>query len=204
MKIKNDYFRIANAATDLKGKKLEPEAQPIQRVLETSFAAGGTNGQVYGQMGGEIASQSTAGEVAQRLRAMCAGCKHFDNKDWVKFVRRADDALAPRDQRELVNSMRASLLMTFNATLDATLTDASPAEDGGVDVEHVLMSMGTCHALVSHYGDVIGVHPLSSCPVEVCGPSQPDGFFEHKSNASSKAGDKGYDVVMQRAAGKIL
>jgi hypothetical protein len=204
MKIKSDYFRIAATATDLTGQKLEPEDQPVQRVLETSFQASGTNGQVFGQVGGEIAAQSTAGVVASRLRAMCAGCKHFDNRDWIKLVRRSDDPLAPRDQRELVNSMRASLLMTFNATLDAALTDTSPAEDGGVDVEHVLMSMGMCHALTSHYGDQVGVHPLSSCPEEVCGPNQPAGFFQHRTNESERASDKGYDIVMQRAAGKIL
>lgn len=204
MEIKKDYLRIAHAATDLEGKKLDPEAQPVQRVMETDFAANLSNGQVVGAVGGEIAAQSTAGVVARRLRAMCAGCKHFDQKTWQTMVRRADDPLAPMDQRQVVNAIRESLLMTNNATIDATLTDQHPAPDGGVDVEHALMSLGICQALTAHYGEQIGVHPLSSCPEEVCGPNQPEGFFQLKGREAEKAGNVGYDMVMQRADGKIL
>lgn len=82
--------------------------------------------------------------------------------------------------------------------------------DGEYDVEHMMKSMGMCHALREFYKDkdgedpgIIGVSPRSGCPEEVCSTDKPQGLYVPRDMDAEKAGNQNYDAVMLRAAGKI-
>jgi hypothetical protein len=92
--------------------------------------------------------------------------------------------------------MRAHLIATGNADV----YEATPEDDGSLDVEAALASLGTCHALTEHENELVFVHPLAGCPAEVRTLTAPFGFFEDREK-TDKRGVSLYDTILQKANG---
>lgn len=199
MKIKQDLLHITNTPTLDDGTPAEPEQQTASRVLLTDADAATTTGKAVGAMNAQVIIESSAGEMARALRGMCSNCKHYDNAAFQRFLSQADHPASPMHVREGVNELRAALLQTYNAQLQTMHAGA----DGDMDVEHALKQLGFCRALGEIHKDDIIVHPLSSCPPETITDSTPSGLYQSKDRASERAGDKAYDNILKRAAGKV-
>lgn len=201
MKIKEDLLHITNAPETDDGNKAEPEQQTATRILVSESETTTSQGEpLPGGVPVQILVQSQAGVLANALRAQCGGCKHFDNAAFLTFARKADSPAAPLHLREGMNEVRGALLQTMNASVNAM----HAGQDGDMDVEHALASLGFCHALTEiNGGDDVIVHPLSCCPPEVKSDAQPLGLFSPRDRTSELAGQRAYDNIMNKAAGKI-
>ena len=199
MRIKQDLLHITNAPTKDDGERAEPEEQTVSRVLVTEFEAAGTNGKTSGVMQGSIVAASQVSDFSRALRYGCATCKHFDMEGFASFLNRADHPAAPMHVRETVNSMRAALLQTMNASVNAM----HAGQDGDMDVEHALRALGFCRALSESVNEPVIVHPLSSCPPESITETRPQGYYVAKDSTSEKVANSAYDSIMARAAGKL-
>ncbi len=204
MKIRNDLLRVASGMAHVDGTKAEPEEQPVERRLivdsDTTTADGQatkTNVPVH------IVSEMSAGVLAKKLSAPCSTCAYFDRKPWLKLlaITEADGTTAPLHVREQINEVRASLLMTNNASLNEMHTGS----EGDMDVEHALHSMGFCRALTENNADheEVIVHPTGCCPAEVISESAPMGFYKVKDSIAKKEAVSAYDAVFRQAQGKL-
>ena len=180
------------------GSVAEPEEQTVQRVITTDGEATSTDGKMGGVMRTAIVVESQVSDFADAMRSPCAGCKNFDNKGFLALFTKADHPGAPLHMRESMNSLRAVLLQTYNASVQSMHT----GQDGDMDVEHAIRVMGFCRALGEMEKDYVVVHPLSSCPDSVVTPERPKGFFQPKDNEHERIGDKAYDAIMRQAQGK--
>lgn len=195
MKIKEEFFHVTNAPTTDAGDKAEPEQQTVSRILTTDSEVEGG-----GSVATQIITSSQALEFANAVRYHCGNCRFFDNRGWRAFVAKADSPLSPMTVREDVNKIRGALLMTMNASVGSMHAGA----DGDMDVEHALQALGFCGPLGEiEKGDPVIVHPLASCPPELVSPANPAGLFKPRDNDSDAAGEAAYDLVMQRAAGRV-
>lgn len=200
MKIKADLLRVRSVPVDDKGQKMEPEAQPAQRILKTDSEVTTRDGKKLGSIPTDIVYETSAGELAQAMRHPCFQCKHFDQKAWFKLFRSWTDPGAPKAMREQLNAIRAALLTTNNAKL----ADQHVSQEGDMDVEHALSQLGICRVLTEVHNDAIIVHPTGGCPPEICTPTQPDGFYEAKDKDADRLGSQTFDNVMKLATGKPL
>lgn len=192
-------FRIASGVRDTGGHKVDAEAQPVQRVITTEGYAN-LNGQQAGKIPVKIISEMDAGHLASMAKKMCGGCRHFDNEEWLKRMHQIDRPDAPMEQRHASNEIRAALLLTENANLN----DLHSGADGDMDPEHAMAALGLCRALTEHYNEEVIVHPISSCPVEVCSPTRQQGFYVARTKSEVRNGSAKYDAILRRAEGKIV
>lgn len=201
MEIKKDELVVVpkNLVTDEQGHHPDPEQAPAARRIEV---AANVDAGPYDTTGGVPVSfdmPTTAGELAVAMRSRCEFCRHFDRPTSQKLIEQADHPAAPLERRERVQQMRAHLIATGNADVYA----ATPDEDGTLDVEAALDSLGVCRALTEHENEIVFVHPMSCCPPEVCTASAPVGFFEDKEQLDRR-GVSIYDTILNTAAGKPL
>ncbi len=133
-----------------------------------------------------------------QLRNPCFQCVHFDRKAWAKLYAYWNDSTSPIEERRNLNGVRAALLETQNADI----VDKSSGMDGDMDVEHALSLLGICHPLTEIEKEPVIVYPTGGCPAEVCGPTQPNGFYEPKTPEAERLGSQTFDNVMRLAQGK--
>lgn len=209
MKIKREFLSIANDARAEDGTKLEPEEQPIQRVMETVAPATMRSGQIVGALPVEIVAHSTAQEMSAAKGRQCYLCRHWRNAQWRKAIADAEGPDASHEDRKLVNDVRAAILGSGNASISAHYEDH---EEGGPDVEKAIWAMGICGPLTENervndpnFGpkEWVVTFPTASCPMSVVSPTQPYGFFEARGSEEEQAAGANRDAVMFRAAGKI-
>lgn len=191
-------MHITNSPTKDDGQRAEPEEQTVSRILTTDAETNMTNGQRAGNMQAAVVVSSPVAQFARAMRANCVNCANFDNAAFLSFFQKADHPLAPRHLRESMNSIRAGLLQTQNASVGAMHS----GQDGDMDVEHAIRVLGFCHALGEVMKEETIVHPLSSCPEDSITPTTPDGYFKPRDRASEKAGERAYDNIMLRASSK--
>jgi len=192
MKITSDTITISNAPG------VEPENQVVRRTIGVPGEATLNTGSAAGNLATSVVVDTQVSEFALANRTRCALCKHFDNEAFQRYLAQADHPAAPMHVRREVNDLRASLLMTYNASMTQ-----HEGQDGDMDVEHALKAMGFCHALTEEAGESVVVHPLAVCPPEVVDPvTAPVGYFKPRGNESEKFADAAYDRVMKAAAGK--
>lgn len=193
MKIKADLLRISNATHDQKGNKLEPEERPAERVLVTELGVTSTdpNALPDAKQGirGEIAVQTTAGELAQSFKSMCFSCRHFDQKAWL-LLRRKWEHGTIEEQRQL-NSVRAALIDTQNADVQSMV--AAAEEEG--DIDAALSTMGICRAITEAIREPMIVHATATCPENMP-------YFQAKDVQAEKNASAAFDDIMRRAQGK--
>lgn len=200
MKIKADLLRVRSLPYDDKGNKIEPEQQPVQRIFKTESDAGLQGGPTVGKIATDIIYETNVGAMAGAMRNPCFSCKHFDRRAWRQLLARWNDPLTPIAERQELNGVRAALLGTKNAKIQ----EKHVSQEGDMDVEHALSTLGICHAFTELNSNVLIVYPTATCPETVCGPTQPNGFYVAKDRDSEKMGSAVFDRVMRLATGKPL
>lgn len=185
MQIKRDTLMVGGLISDEHGDKVEPEQQPVVRAVDATIQVSGSSGGVLGEIGGRINQVQSAGVFAQDLRSKCIGCAHFDRRGFAELRKRMT---ATMDGHRQLNELRASLLESGNATLTA----AHESQDGDMDVEGALASMGLCRAFGDLVRDDVVVHPLANCP-------ESQNLFKPRDSAADKAGAAAYDHIMRLA-----
>lgn len=200
MKIKADYLRIRNVPFDAEGKPVEPEQQPVQREIQTSFdVTGNMTGQHFGSLPSQIIVENhTVQDFVPMARWKCKGCKHFDREAWKKLMAAWEDPSAPIEQRKYLNGIRGMLHETGNADILKRHNDGS----GGLDVDHALKTLGICRPMSEIKQAPIIVYPTSSCPIEVCSAEQPQGFYTPKDREAERQGSEAFDKLMRAAQGR--
>lgn len=200
MKIKADLLRVKVRQFNDINEKVEPEQQTVQRVLQTDaeVSLNTARNKTVGLINSEIVYETTAGEMARAMRHPCFSCKNFNKRAWRElFVSMAADT-APMEKRQELNNIRAALLTTKNAKLQ----DRHVSQEGDMDVEHAISQLGICMPLTEIHGEPVVVHPTGGCPPEVCGATNPDGFYKSKDLDADKMGSKTFDNVMRLAQGQ--
>lgn len=140
MKATTDELRIGHGIPDDKGQPLEPEEQPVDRVLGTDIAVTLGHGPGEGTpidrpLPGRVIVESTAGEMAAEFSEQCHLCAHWDQA----LFRAERVAYDPREQ----DRQRAIVLeLSGPEALDLVLRGRA---DSILDA-----SFGRCRAL-SHY-----------------------------------------------------
>lgn len=210
MKIQGDMLKISSGALNVKGEKLEPEEQIVRREVKVDapvqHGVGVGQGKTVGSIATSIITDQSAGDQANAMRTLCGNCLHFRNDRWLIDLAKADHPGAPIEHRRAVNKIRGALLQTANAKI----TNGSASAEGDLDVEHALRTLGYCQALFeflkgagkNNEEATTLVHPASTCPADVRGPANPDGFFQYASGEAKKAANANYDRILQIAAGK--
>jgi len=193
MKISNDILKISTVPFDIKGNKIEPEAQTAKRILSTHAPVdlGLKDGKHIGDIPSEVEYRTTAGEFARNVRNPCFACAHFNNGRFLRMLAHSETPLAPPDEKILKRELVEKIVGSKNAVID-------PQSEK--DIEKVLKSLGICEAL-SSTKEPIFVFPEGGCPDDVRGPFQPQGFFKPKSREHERQGAKIYDKVLRLAQG---
>lgn len=199
MRIKADLLKIRNFPRDDVGNKIEPEQQPLQRVLVTDGAPVSMqgSGEVKGTIPAEIVYNTSVGEFANALRRPCHSCKRFDTRWWLKMKALCEDPTGPKENRAWLNGIRAYLLETQNATIQSSHV----SQEGDMDVEHALSVLGVCQPLTEINGDPVIVYPTGACPNEICTPDKPHGYYDAKDRDNERMGSSVYDDIMRKATG---
>ena len=200
MKIRRDLLQIASGVREVDGTKAEPEQQPVQRIIETTAPATFGGAETGGQLPVRFVSEMSAGELASTVSRTCSTCKHFDHAMFQRVLRNADHPASPIEKRQAVSEIRAALLMSGNANLNAQHSGL----DGDFDVEAALNSCGVCRVLTEKDNDLNVFHPTASCPAHTISPTSPHGFYTPKDRVAKKEAAQTYDAVMRQAQGKIV
>lgn len=202
LRIKSDLLKVRNLPHDDAGQKIDPEQQPARRVMTVEGGApvdmSMDRGRQIGSIPAEIIAETTAGEVANTLRSRCFQCANFDTEAWKKLRLIWGNSSDPETFKKL-NGVRMALLATTNPEI----ARRSEGQDGDFDVEHAIAQLGICRPLSEINKDgVVIVSPISTCPDNVCSPTNPRGLFEPKDKAHEKIGSAAYDQILNMAAGK--
>lgn len=197
LRIRSDILRVGSTAMTMKGEKLEPEAQPAQRVMMTDAAVSMRGSGQIGSIPTEIVADGTAGEFANAMRSKCFTCKNFDAKAWTQ-LRLYWGNSSDKDLFEKLNKVRYALLTTQNPELSRR----SEGMDGDFDVEHSVSQLGLCKPMTEMNQDPVIVSPISTCPDQVCTPSNPSGLYVPKDREHERLGSSAYDKIMRMATGR--
>lgn len=197
LRIRSDVLKVRHHPFDARGHKVEPEQQPVTRVLSTDAAVSmQRGGPPIGSIPTEIITEGSAGEFASSVRSKCFTCKNFDHKAWEKlrlyWGNSSDKTLFAK-----LNGVRYSLMVTNNADLSRR----SEGIDGDFDVEHSLSQMGLCKPLTEINQDPVIVSPISTCPDNVCTPANPTGLYVPKDKEHARLANSAYDKIMRMAMG---
>jgi len=191
MKVKQDFLRVQTSPFNAEtGERMEPEEKPTQRVIIAQETAVNQHGQALGNFNVAITADSSAGEIANKVRNMCFGCKHFNTHQWRKLQLKWE--AGTMEERQLLNNMRAGLLDTSNASINDMHTD----QGGEMDIEAALGQMGVCESLTEIERDPIIVHPLGFCPPGL------ETLYKAKDTEEEKRGSAAFDSIMRQAQGQ--
>lgn len=152
MKIHGDRFQIGHGARDEKDQRLEPEEQPVRRILETSGTVNvGTPEQgapVGLSVPASVSAEMSAEDMEAVLATQCQFCANWDQAAWAK----ERHTINPID----LDRMRAQALDCAAGTV---LTEQQKQS-----ADPLLDCMGKCQALTELLGDDMYAHPQASCP----------------------------------------
>lgn len=204
MKVKSEFFRVWTGPTP-DGHPVDVEGRPLQRVIESAASVRMNTGQPVNipgmapELPTQVITESSVLTAANAQRWICRTCKFFDKKYARALLEKWNDPSSPMEDRQALNNLRAGLLMTQNAELH----DMHQGEDGEMDVEHILQTLGYCHALSQVHDAVRLVHPQACCPTEVQTVQSPQGYWaSRKGDARLAEGTAAYDATFRLAQGK--
>lgn len=197
MKIKSDMLRIRTVPFDDKGQKMEPEQQPVQRVIHTDSPATMRNGQMVGTLPTNIVMDTTVAEMVPGMRRPCFSCKHFDRRNWKELFRLWSEPTAPIEKRRELNAIRAALLETNNAEIQ----HRHDSEEGMM-VEHAISTLGICRPLTEIDKNPVIVYPKACCPANLITADKPHGLYEPKNKDNERMGSQTFDNLMKAARGE--
>lgn len=180
-----DVLHIESQATDEDGVRVEPEQQPVTRVVEgRAEVQGSISHAAEGSMRTVIEIEQPAGVIADDLRTKCINCRHFDNAGFIAAKKRLQGTAEGREQ---LQTLRTTLIDHNNLGL---VDVQSLSTDSDLDV------MGLCRAFSELRRDDVAVHPLSNCPKEMQ-------LFQAKDRAAEARGSAAYDAILLPASGDV-
>lgn len=190
----------------------DAEGQAILRRVQVDAPAGPQGGAPIGQIPAIIEYKTQVGEHAAALKTNCGTCRHFDSKAWKAFVWAATGPASTAEDRQTIDTLRKRI-----ATDGKGLAD----ENGNLDVEATLMSIGICRVLSDWTEGIVGRNPIywpvaptpdATCPtsivvpggqMQIVTPAEPFGLFKPRDLDARKMGDKRRDDLLFAAqAGK--
>ena len=206
MDVFDDKLRISQSDRDEKGKQIDPEERPVERVITTAIPVGLSNGQsveaftkgdARGEVPNEVSVTGSAVEFAQGFRGRCRLCKHFDREGFRRWKKDVDLSGDP-ERRKFLNFLRSKVL---GEMYEQTISKHQ-GPDGDLDVEHAVNEFGICRALSHAFNDLFAVWPDAGCPVaDPSGkPIDPAPFTPRDSDAA-REGTSSYDTILKTAAG---
>lgn len=190
MKNLGERIDIGHGARADDGTKLEPEEQPVRRVIATEAEAKhGDN--VVGAIRTNITADMTAIEAAAILSQPCHLCMHWRPDEWPAARRRLEST--PEGLADL-NRMRAALLGSGSAGL--------ANGDEGFDVEHALAHgrIGVCKALSDLFRDDMLTEREATCPSQGPNGETIPPLFVAKRGDARRASDSTRDSVLRTAS----
>lgn len=194
MKALADTLQIGFGHRDADGTQLEPEEQPVDRILSAPLPV--TLGNAPGEgtpmdvvMRGNVRAETTAGEVVELLGEACLYCAHWDSALYQR-----ERPSYPIDD---LNEQRAMILET------ATSEELASVPRERLDFADVILdaSMGRCHAL-SHLSPdgKLDTHARACCPAnDPSGNPLPKCFKARPEARRTIAGIR--DRILRTAAG---
>lgn len=214
MKIDKTEIRVIPATHDLAtGEKLEPEQRPAEMVLHTSGTLQMGNDPRTVKIGeggartipGIVSVDMVAGDLADALRNRCRDCAHFDRPAWIALYKKW--RVGTYEEQQKLNELRSMADLVNDEDYRAKHMDP---EQGELDTEHAIQDMGICHVLTDYWSAIKGA-PDEQLFTPECGcPDQfgPDGtyfgrLFKPRDGDARRRGAKGYDGIMQAAAGRL-
>lgn len=209
MKVDKQEIRIIPATHDAAGEKLEPEQRPAEIVLHTSgtIQLGSDPRKVDVGAGvhipGMVTVDAFAGDLADAARNRCADCAHFDREAWIALYKKW--RVGTYAEQQQLNSLREAA----DHVNDEDYRDKHQDPDGELDTEHAIQALGVCHALTDYWSKIKGefdpqlFDPACGCP-DTFGPDNTylGRCFKPRDAAAKKRGAKGYDQILQAAAGR--
>lgn len=209
MKIDKQEIRIIPATHDVGGEKLEPEQRPAEIALHTGATLRMGNGPIAAESSptahipGIVTLDAVAGDIANSMRNRCGDCAHFDRPAWIALYKKW--RVGTYEEQQQLNALRAAADKVNDEEYRAKHED----QDGDLDTEHAIQAMGICHALTDYWSKIKGAAdeqlftPECSCPDQF-GPDNTylGACFKPRDVNARKHGDKGYDSIMQAAAGR--
>lgn len=188
MEVKGEKIVVGNVPVDATGTKVEPEQQPIQRILNVSdkvrLGSGIGDGEstvTDKEIGTFISCEMSAAEFAIPYSEPCHSCRHFDQKRASELIARAEN-----------NPKGQAILRTF---IDE-VGDPRRVKNAGI-----------CGPLSEVARDTVFVLPEVTCPDKVRdveGREQPFGrHYAPRDLNEEKNSSRAYDSVLQSAQGKI-
>jgi hypothetical protein len=156
MKATTDELRIGHGIPDEKGQPLEPEEQPVDRVIGTILPvtlgnAPGEGAPVETPMRGRVTVEGTALDAAVEFTEQCYLCEHWDQAAYRDARQRGLYAPSYLDEQ------RVHVLELASADeLDQFERDRA---DKILDVTH-----GRCRVLSELLHDMIDSHARAHCP----------------------------------------
>lgn len=191
MEIRSDTFLIQHHERDLNGDLVEPEQQPAVRLLEVDGPTHLGQNPTGQELPTTVALEDNAGQFAKGLRSQCFLCKHFKPELAAQVIETWKGGTI--QQRAALNEIRAALMQTQNATVQARMEN--PLDPSDIDVEQGLSHLGLCEIFSEITNDVMFVHATGACP-------EGQDYFVAKDVASEKYGASKFDEIMRRAQGK--
>ena len=158
MKTIRDRYQIGHGFQEEDGTKLEPELQPVRRIIDSAAEVNGAEN-IEKQLGRDlslplqITSESTAIETAELLAQQCHRCAHWSQTAWDHDRRILEQTAVGRAD---LDRMRAQAI---DCGADVKITDSAR-----VSADPLLDCMGKCHALSEIANDGIYSHPEPTCP----------------------------------------
>lgn len=160
MKTNSDQFQIGRGARDEHDQKLEPEEQPVRRILtsDAKMDAGDLGDAIEAQQGRSLSvplsvtAEMIALDAIEMLARQCHLCVHWRRDE---FQREKKILEATAVGRRDLDVMRAQAIdCGADVPENVDLSEADP----------VLAIMGKCMALSDLARDSIYSHPQACCP----------------------------------------
>jgi len=192
---KGEKVEIGSGFREEDGTKIEPELQPVKKIIvsETTvdIGSGPDGGQRVGALPLAITSEMPAIEAADMLTSLCHACIFWRPDEWP----RVRATLTPQE----IGALRATLL--------AKTSDEIPQLDDGNDDFYALdhaMSDGThgvCKALSDMAGDDVVTFYTATCP-DTAPNGAPLGLLFKPKSEARRAVMRGRDAILLTASGR--
>jgi hypothetical protein len=164
------------------GERLEPEEVPVARVIEgTAPVTGRDTGERFGSIPAILSRESSAIEVANKKRALCVNCRHFDQPAWREYIRTVEGQAFEQD-------LRQNFAQDFGINpLDMVLLIA-------------MQNLGVCRVFTEINRDLTVTRPDYWC--QASRAETPAGYWEPITTGDEKLANANYDAILKASQGK--
>lgn len=195
MKAITDTLKITHGQREEDGTKLEPEQQPVDRVITTVAPvtlgnAPGEGTPVTMPFRVNVTTEMDAITAAQELSRQCQFCRHWNQQEWYRDRIRYEGTA---EGRKFLDEQRALAIEA------ATSEELSSLQRESADP--LLDLNGKCEALSYALNDAIYTHPRAFCPSHGMEGEALPCYFKPLPEAARTV-EKIRDRVLNIAAGK--